>query len=140
MLDETSGAPSPSGAGPEDSVPYPDEVLFAPPQGEVVPRPVYRHKRIKSLYTKGIGLTRLWSVERIIVCLLCISAFGLIGVGVADAFFCPEGTSARFWEGCLYETIGFGAGGALLGFAVSILALQVFGHGPSSKPDSATSE
>ncbi len=62
-------------------------------------------------------------------------AFGLIGVAVADAFFCPEGTAARFWQGCMWETIGFGAGGGLLGFAFSLLAVRAFDRRPSPKPD-----
>lgn len=137
MPDEIPGVPNPADSSPEVTLPYPDEVLFAPLQRSVVPRPVYRHRRIKGIYARCVWFTRIWSVGRLIVGLFCVFAFGLLGVAVADALFCPEGTSVRFWEGCLYETIGFGAGGGLLGFAFSIMAVQALDHQPSSKSDSA---
>lgn len=130
MPEETPGL-----TNPEAGLPYPDEVLFAPPQRSVVPRPVFRHKRIRSLYARGVRLTRLWSVDRVIVGLFCIFAFSLVGVGVADAFFCPEGTAARFWEGCLWETVGFGIGGGVFGFAFFLLTMRAFDRWLPQRPD-----
>ena len=138
MPDEAPGIANPAGSNPGDILPYPDEVLFAPPQRSVAPRPVYRHRLLKALYARGARFTRLWSVGRLTVGLFCILAFGLIGVAVADVLFCPEGASVRFWEGCLYETIGFGAGGGLLGFVFSIIAIRVFDRRPSLKPNPPT--
>ena len=133
MPDETPGAPNPG-----DNLPYPDEVLFAPPQRTVVPRPVYRGRRMKTLSARCAALMRYWSVGRLMFGLFCVFAFGLLGVAVADAFFCPESATVRFWEGCLYETIGLGAGGGLLGFAFFLLAVWTFDSRPSPKPDPIT--
>ena len=138
MPDETAGAPNPAATSSEDALPYPDEVLFAPPQRAVLPRPIYRHRWIKGLYARGVWLSRQWSIGRFVVGLFCVFAFGLIGVAVADAFFCPGGTAARFWQGCMWETIGFGSGGGLLGLAFFVLALRTFDRRPSPAPDPAT--
>lgn len=139
MPDETAEHPNPVGAKSDAALPYPDEVIFAPPRRAVVPRRVYRRRRIKALYALIAGLMRYWSVGRLVVGLFCVFAFGLIGVAIADAIFCPEGTGARFWEGCLYETIGFGVGGGLLGFAIFLFAVRIFDRRPSplrgSTPD-----
>ena len=91
---------------------------------------------MKALYARAVSFTRIWSVGRLTVSLFCIFAFGLIGLSVADGIFCTTETGVRFWEGCLYETIGFGAGGGLLGFAFALLAVRAFDSRPSPKPDS----
>ena len=120
----------PGASGP---LPYPDEVLMTSSKRMVVPRPVFRRRRMKALYARCVSFTRLWSVGRLTVGLFCIFAFGLIGLSIADGIFCTAETGVRFWEGCLYETIGFGAGGGLLGLIFALLAVRAFDHRPSSK-------
>lgn len=122
----------------QDPRPYPDEVLLAPPRRSVVEPPVYRGRRVKAFSARCAILIRYWSVYRSILALFCVFAFGLIGVAAADAFFCPEGAGVTFWEGCLWETVGLGSGGGLLGFAFFLLAVQAFSTRPSPRPDSTT--
>ena len=81
------------------------------------------------------GLPRQWSIGRFTVGLFFVFAFGLVGVAVADSFFCPEGTAATFWKGCLWETIGFGIGGGSMGLAFFILAVRAFDPRTSPAPD-----
>ena len=100
----------------------------------VVPRPLYRHRWRSRFRTRISGFARTWSVGRLVAALFSIFAFGLIGVFIADLIFCPDGTGVRFWEGCLYETIGFGAGGGIVGFEVFLFFLYFFKARTTPRP------
>ena len=102
------------------------ETLFAPPRRTVVPRPVYRHRFLVALSSRLSARAKTFSVERVQLALLSIFLFGVLGVFIADIFFCPAGTGMKFWDGCMYEVIGFGVGGGLLG-----LSLFLFLRSPS---------
>lgn len=119
-----------TGSAAKDIGPNPDDVIFASVRRPMVERPVYRGRRVKALSARCAGLVRYSSIIRLVIGLFCVFAFGLIGVAVADAFFCPEGAALAFWEGCLWETVGFGGGGGLLGFAFFLLSVQTFAHRP----------
>ena len=72
----------------------------------------------------------VWSVERFLAALLFIFAFGVLGVFTADTFLCPEGTGVRFWDGCLYEVIGFGVGGGVFGLVAFVYLLRLLSLTP----------
>ena len=107
-----------------DALPDRREALFAPPRRAVVPRPVYRHKLLKALFSRLRAHLGAWSVERFLAALLFISAFGVLGVFIADTLLCPEGTGIRFWDGCFYEVIGFGAAGGGFGLVAFVYLLR----------------
>ena len=113
-----------------DALPNRREPLFAPPRRAVVPRPVYRHKRLKALSSGLRAHLGAWSVERFLAALLFISVFGVLGVFTADTFLCPEGTGVRFWDGCLYEVIGFGVGGGVFGLVAFVYLLRLLSLTP----------
>ena len=94
------------------------ETLFAPPKRTVVPRPVYRHRFLVALSSRLSARAKTFSVERVQLALLTILVFGILGVFIADIFFCPADTGMKFWDGCMYEVIGFGIGGGLLGLSL----------------------
>ena len=109
----------------DDAPPNRREALFAPPQRAVVPRPVYRHRLLKALSSRLGAHLRAWSVERFMAALFFIFAFGVLGVFIADTLLCPEGTGVRFWDGCLYDVLGFGVGGGVIGFAAFVYLLRL---------------
>ena len=94
------------------------------------PRPVYRHKLLKALSSGLRAHLEVWSVERVLAALLFIFAFGVLGVFTADTFLCPEGTGVRFWDGCLYEVIGFGVGGGVFGLVAFVYLLRLLSLTP----------
>ena len=107
------------------------ETLFAPPRRTVVPRPVYRHRLLVALSSRLSARAKTFSVERVQLGLLSIFLFGVLGVFIADIFFCPADTGMKFWDGCMYEVIGFGAGGGLLGLSLFFLLLRRFSPRPT---------
>ena len=109
-----------------DAPPSRNEILFAPPRRTVVPRPVYRHKLLKALSSRLWTPIEALSVERFLAALLSIFVFGVLGVLIADTLLCPDGTGVRFWEGCLYEVLGFGIGGGIFGLVAFVYLIRRF--------------
>ena len=110
------------------------EALFAPPRRAVVPLPVYKHRMLKALSSKVQSHFSAWSVERFLAALFLIFAFGVLGIFIADTLLCPEGTGVRFWDGCLYDVLGFGVGGGVVGLLafIYLVRLPSFPHRQSN--------
>ena len=108
-----------------DALPDRREAIFAPPRRVVVPLPVYKHRLRKAFSSKVRAHFGAWSVERFMAALFFVFAFGVLGVFIADTLLCPEGTGVRFWDGCLYEVLGFGVGGGIVGLLAFIYLVRL---------------
>ena len=117
-----------------DALPDRREAIFAPPRRAVVPLPVYKHRMLKALSSKLQSHFSAWSVERFLAALFLIFAFGVLGIFIADTLLCPEGTGVRFWDGCLYDVLGFGVGGGVVGLLafIYLVRLPSFPHRQSN--------
>ena len=113
-----------------DAPPDRREAIFAPPRRVVVPLPVYKHRMLKALSSKVRAHLEAWSVERFLAALFFIFAFGVLGVFIADTLLCPEGTGVRFWEGCLYEVLGFGVVGGVFGLVIFFYLVRLLSLPP----------
>ena len=101
-------------------------LIFAPTRRTVTPRPVYRRKLLKALGSRLSAHLRAWSVERFQLGLLAVFVSGALGVLIADTILCTDGAGLQFWDGCLYEVLGCGVGGGLLGLVLYLLFMRRF--------------